>query len=58
MPIFLSAVGALIAAIVSATRAQPAFGGEYALPILLPFVWLWICQIRSDLNQKGKGTKK
>jgi hypothetical protein len=48
--LILSAIGMLIAAIVSAARAQPAFGGEYALPILLPLVWLWICQIRDDLQ--------
>ena len=48
--LILSAVGALIAAIVSAARAQPALGGEFCLPILLPFAWLWFCQIRDDLQ--------
>lgn len=48
--LILSAVGALIASVVSAARAQPAFGGEYALAILLPLVHLWICQIRDDLQ--------
>jgi hypothetical protein len=48
--LILSAIGVIIAAIVSATRAQPAFGGEFCLPILLPFAWLWFCQIHDDLQ--------
>ena len=48
--LILSTIGALIAAVVSVSRMQPALGGEFCLPILLPLIWLWICQICDDLN--------